>query len=93
MSDDYEHEYDRDSIGFIGHTSLPPEMKIDFNRKIYLVEFIFWDDVAQVSVNAENEREAISKAHDIIKNGGGRNPVTVEKIQVTEMMRLDENGS
>lgn len=90
MSDDAEHEYDRDSISFVSRGRVP-ECQLDFNQKIFQVEFYFGADIAMTAVNANSEEEAIQAAIETIRRVGDRHPMTVEEILVTEFKGEEED--
>lgn len=85
MSDEFnQNENDPESISFVGFTSSPPEAKIDFSQKIWLLEFYFTSNIVQFTVNAETEEEALTKAIAQAKQRGILT-ATVERIVTTEL--------
>lgn len=79
---------DSENVKFVGRPNAAPEVVIDFGRDIYLVEFIGDADVTQVTVNANSEGEAISKAAGQLRNCVG----SFDMARTTRLLML-ESGS
>lgn len=73
--------------GFIGRPTAPPEVLLDFGKRLFLVEFL-GADVTMVTVNANSDEEAISKALGQLQNCAGQVPA-FESAQVTELLMLE----
>ena len=88
MSDEigYPEDNNPDSIGFIGHTSGPAEVVIDFEKPMYLIESDFGPgrDLGQMVVNAESEKAAIAEWYRRTEEAGV-NAHSVSSLQVTRM--------
>lgn len=83
-------ENDPESISFIGYRNAPPvPVAIDFEERIFLVEFFGRSDVSFMAVNATSEKDAIGEA---VKKmiADNQNPYKFEACRVSELEAISD---